>query len=124
MMPEVPTISEEVNTSMVQTGSDSISKQMADVVATALAAAGTQDVSIPVATQEILDLVQETIGGSGEKTIEESSTQRIYDEGFKAKVVSRAQELGSVQQAAREFSVPWRAVATWNTQESNPEKMQ
>lgn len=124
VMPEVPTISEEVNTSMVQTGSDSISKQMADVVATALAAAGTQDVSIPVATQEILDLVQETIGGSGEKTIEESSTQRIYDEGFKAKVVSRAQELGSVQQAAREFSVPWRAVATWNTQESNPEKMQ
>ena len=121
----VAVMPEEVNTSMVQTTAvDSITKQMADVVATALAAAATQDVSIPVATQEILDLVQETIGASSEKTSEESSTQRIYDEGFKAKVVSRAQELGSVQQAAREFSVPWRAVATWNTQESNPEKMQ
>lgn len=110
----VPTLPVDVDTSVIQGGGlTSIAEHTADAVAAVLAAAATQDAS---ATQEFLDLVQETIGTAAEK---ESSSQRIYDEDFKAKVVSRAQELGSVQQAAREFSVPWRAVATWNTQEDN-----
>ena len=81
-----------------------------------IAVAQAPEIPIPVASQEILDIVQETIASSGERTMEESPTRRMYDEDFKARVVSRAQELGSIQQAAREFSVPWRAVATWNTQ--------
>ena len=115
----VPTLPVEVDTNVIQSGGlTSIAEHTADAVAAVLAAAATQDAS---ATQEFLDLVQETIGTAAEK---ESSSQRIYDEDFKAKVVSRAQELGSVQQAAREFSVPWRAVATWNTQEDNSGQMQ
>ncbi len=77
--------------------------------------------AIPDPSQEILDIVQETITNSApslEEGPQESPTRRMYDEDFKAKVVSRAKELGSIQQAAREFSVPWRAVATWNTQDS------
>ena len=118
----VPTLPVEVDTSVIQGGPlTSIAEHTADAVAAVLAAAATHDAS---ATQEFLDLVQETIATASEKTVEESSSQRIYDEDFKAKVVSRAQELGSVQQAAREFSVPWRAVATWNTQENNSGQIQ
>lgn len=78
----------------------------------------TPEMPIPVESQEIIDIVQETIASS-EKAIEETvlTTPRVYDEEFKARVVSRAQELGSVQQAAREFSVPLKVVATWNTQQ-------
>lgn len=73
-----------------------------------------QDLSL--ITQDILDIGSETIASS-----DESPSKRTYNEDFKARVVSRAQELGSVQQAAREFSVPWRAVATWHTKEKQSE---
>ena len=80
-----------------------------------------QEIPISVPTQDILNIVTETLAASTEKTTEEVPMRRMYDEDFKAKVVSRAQELGSIQLAAREFSVPWRAVATWNTQENEKE---
>lgn len=73
-----------------------------------------QDLSL--ITQDILDIGSETVASS-----DESPSKRTYNEDFKARVVSRAQELGSVQQAAREFSVPWRAVATWHTKEKQLE---
>ena len=73
-----------------------------------------QDLSL--ITQDILDIGSETVASS-----DESPSKRTYNEDFKARVVSRAQELGSVQQAAREFSVPWRAVATWHTKEKQSE---
>lgn len=67
-------------------------------------------------TQDILDIGSETVASS-----DESPIKRTYNEDFKSRVVSRARELGSVQQAAREFSVPWRAVATWHTKEKQSE---
>ena len=76
-----------------------------------------QDLSL--LAQDILDIGSETIASS-----DESPSKRTYNEDFKARVVSRAQELGSVQQAAREFSVPWRAVATWHTKEKQQSEPQ
>ena len=84
------------------------------------------------ATQELLDMVQESIAGivgsSGLKAEgkgEESrkgddplAAQRTYDTDFKNKVVERAVELGSVQQAALEFSVPWKVVMNWKTNQN------
>ena len=69
-------------------------------------------ISIPEGSDDILDIVQETVVGEtgGQK-------ERDYDEDFKARVMNRATELGSVQQAAREFSIPWKIVASWNTQD-------
>ncbi len=79
----------------------------------------TPEIPIPDASQEILDIVQDSISTpSLDDNTQGSPTRRMYDEDFKTKVVLRAKELGSIQQAAREFSVPWRAVATWDTQES------
>lgn len=69
------------------------------------------EISIPEGSHDILDIVQETVVGSG------GSAEKDYDEDFKARVMRRAAELGSVQQAAREFSIPWKIVASWNTQE-------
>ena len=71
--------------------------------------------------QEIIDIVQESITRGGVssdegKDLEEESNVRILDDEFKRKVVERAKELGSVRQAAKEFSVPWRAVSNWKTE--------
>ena len=70
------------------------------------------EISIPEGSDDILDIVQETVVGEagGQK-------ERDYDEDFKTRVMNRATELGSVQQAAREFSIPWKIVASWNTQD-------
>lgn len=67
--------------------------------------------SVPV------ESISSSVGASTTVTTAASPSKRMFNDDFKAKVVSRAQELGSVQQAAREFSLPWRSVATWNTQE-------
>ena len=69
---------------------------------------------------DILGIVQETIVGEGEEggvSVEGGRSERVYEDDFKVQVVHRARELGSVQLAAREFSVPWKVVASWNTGE-------
>lgn len=53
--------------------------------------------------------MQESITG----TSTEDDPTKAYDEEFKQKVVTRAKELDSVPQAAAEFSLPLRAVASW-----------
>ena len=53
----------------------------------------------------------------GGVSAEGERSERAYEEEFKVQVVRRARELGSVQLAAREFSVPWKVVASWNTGE-------
>lgn len=83
----------------------------------------TQEViSTPAEVGTTLGVLSDAAVQLTEQSMQESPTRRMYNEDFKAKVVSRAKELGSVQQAAREFSVPWRAVATWNTQESGQQR--
>ena len=72
------------------------------------------EILIPEGSGDILDIVQETVVGGGGGEIQE---KRDYDEDFKARVMCRASELGSVQQAAREFSIPWKIVASWNTKD-------
>lgn len=123
VIPPVSTITTEVSTQHVadetvvqQSSSPSSLLQTSD----STTEAADHEIPIPVHTADILDIVTETLASS-EKATEEVPTRRMYDEDFKAKVVSRAQELGSIQLAAREFSVPWRAVATWNTQEKEKE---
>lgn len=69
------------------------------------------EISIPEGTHDILDIVQETVVGSA------AAEEKDYDADFKARVMRRAAEVGSVQQAAREFSIPWKIVASWNTRE-------
>lgn len=78
-----------------------------------------EEIPIPAGGDDILDIVQETIVGESveEGSVGEAGSERVYEEEFKERVVRRAQELGSVQQAAREFSVPWKVVASWNTGE-------
>ena len=79
-----------------------------------------QEITIPQGAHDILDVVQETVMGEGEEKVMgegEGKEEREYDRDFKARVMRRAAELGSVQQAAREFSIPWKVVASWNTQE-------
>ena len=78
-----------------------------------------EEIPIPAGGDDILDIVQETIVGESveEGSGGETGSERVYEEEFKERVVRRAQELGSVQQAAREFSVPWKVVASWNTGE-------
>lgn len=72
------------------------------------------EISIPEGSGDILDIVQErVVGGGGVR----GEIERDYDEDFKARVMRRASELGSVQQAAREFSIPWKIVASWNTKD-------
>lgn len=71
----------------------------------------TGEISIPEGSHDILDIVQETVVGSA------GAGEKDYDADFKARVMRRAAELGSVQQAAREFSIPWKIVASWNTHE-------
>ena len=125
VIPPVSTITTEVsvqhvaNEVVVQQGSSPLSLPLQQ--ATDVTPVVAQEVPIPEATQDILNIVTETLAANTEKIAEEVPIRRMYDEDFKAKVVSRAQELGSIQLAAREFSVPWRAVATWNTQEEEKE---
>ena len=76
----------------------------------------TGGISIPEGTEDILDIVQETVVGGGDGG-GGAKGERDYDEDFKVRVMRRASELGSVQQAAREFSIPWKIVASWNTQD-------
>lgn len=73
------------------------------------------EISIPEGSDNILDIVQETVVGDGGERV--GAEKRDYDESFKARVMRRAAELCSVQQAAREFSIPWKIVASWNTQD-------
>ena len=72
------------------------------------------EISIPEGSGDILDIVQERMVGGGEVTGKEEGD---YDEEFMHRVMRRVTELGSVQQAAREFSVPWKIVASWNSRE-------
>ena len=72
-----------------------------------------QEISIPQEGHNILNVVQETVVGEEEGG--EGEEERTYEEDFKTRVVHRARELGSIQQAAREFSIPWKVVASWNT---------
>ena len=80
-------------------------------------------ISIPEGSGDILDIVQErvvgggTAGEGGGVTEETGAREEDYDEQFKLRVMRRVGEVGSVQQAAREFSVPWKIVASWNSQE-------
>ena len=87
----------------------------------------TENVSIETvsAPQELLDIVQESITGGvvlptagGEGTIEVIS-DHSYDEEFKRKVISRVAETGSVEEIAKEFSVPWVAVMNWMAETSS-----
>ncbi len=60
--------------------------------------------------QELIDIMEETItrvSTDGDK----DDPSQVDD--FKQKVVARAKELDSVPQAAAEFSLPWRVVASW-----------
>ena len=75
------------------------------------------EISIPEGAGDILDIVQERVGGGGGGGVVGGESERDYEEDFKARVMRRAAELGSVQQAAREFSVPWKIVASWNSQD-------
>ena len=80
-------------------------------------------ISIPEGSGDILDIVQErvvgggTAGEGGGVTEETGVKEEDYDEQFKLRVMRRVAEVGSVQQAAREFSIPWKIVASWNSQE-------
>ena len=80
-------------------------------------------ISIPEGSGDILDIVQErvvgggTAGEGGGVTEETGAKEEDYDEQFKLRVMRRVAEVGSVQQAAREFSIPWKIVASWNSQE-------
>ena len=58
-----------------------------------------------------------TAGEGGGVTEETGVKEEDYDEQFKLRVMRRVAEVGSVQQAAREFSIPWKIVASWNSQE-------
>ena len=94
-----------------------------------LAAGGTEtevsleggEISIPEGSGDILDIVQERVVGGGVREVGEVGGQgkeeKDYDEEFKLRVMRRVAEVGSVQQAAREFSIPWKIVASWNSHE-------
>ena len=73
------------------------------------------EISIPEGSGDILDIVQERVVGGGGETGEKE--EKDYDEEFKQRVMRRVAEVGSVQQAAREFSIPWKIVASWNSHE-------
>lgn len=106
---------------VLTTGGNEIvmSAEDVDILATPTTDADTTDlsaseISIPEGSGDILDIVQErVVGGGGVR----GEIERDYDEDFKARVMRRASELGSVQQAAREFSIPWKIVASWNTKD-------
>lgn len=86
----------------------------------------TQEVPLSVGEQELLDVVENIaasgvgVDGAEEISVVDKTAPLVqaYDDSFKSKVLLRAEELGSVQQAAREFSVPWRAVAAWQGKET------
>ena len=88
-------------------------------------------ISIPEGGGDILDIVQESVVGGGASEgmggvsdevggVTEGvggMGERDYDEDFKERVMRRVGEVGSLQQAAREFSIPWKIVASWNSQD-------
>ena len=78
------------------------------------------EISIPEGSGDILDIVQERMVGGGANeaiggVVSEGGGDRDYEEGFKQRVKRRVLEVGSVQQAAREFSIPWKVVASWSS---------
>jgi len=60
--------------------------------------------------QEIIDIVQQSLNSD--------DTDVSCAPELKERVVNRAKELDSVQQAASEFSLPWRIVALWLVDQS------
>ena len=81
----------------------------------------TQEIPLPVSRQGLMEMVETIAAGidmegaakGGGIAREASTATASYDEDFKAKVLLRAEELGSVDLAAREVSVPWEVVAAW-----------
>ncbi len=59
--------------------------------------------------------MQESITGvnAGDDKDDKDGSNTTYNDNFKQNVVARAKELDSVPQAAAEFSLPRRAVASW-----------
>lgn len=115
---QVLTAGEPGSEIVMSTGGDILTTGGSTETEVALSTGG---ISIPEGSEDILDIVQETVvgggGGGGEEGERGAKGERDYDEDFKVRVMRRATELGSVQQAAREFSIPWKIVASWNTQD-------
>ncbi len=70
--------------------------------------------------RELIDIVQESITGVISEEVKDIAV--VYDDDFTQKVVARAKELDSVPQAAAEFSLPRRVVASWLVEKTKASK--
>ncbi len=71
--------------------------------------------------RELIDIVQESITGVNSEEVKDIAV-KVYDDDFTQKVVARAKELDSVPQAAAEFSLPRRVVASWLVEKTKASK--